>query len=338
MSRAIRLAVALAATAAVAPAIAGGAPGYHVTRTIKVPDGGWDYARVDGATRKLYIARGTDVTEVDLAHGDAVRAIGAIMRGHAVVPIDGQKLLLVTSGRDDSVRLLDTDSGAEVAKIAVGGNPDAALYDAASGLAATMNARAGTVSVIDVAHRQVARTITLAPGLEYAALVGKSTLYVNNEDKNEIETADLATGTVGATIALTGCTGPSGLAYDAKTSVVISACGNSKAALVDAKAGKLIRLLDIGQGPDAVILDAARRKAFIPCGRDGTLVVIDLDARGGAKVIDTVATAKGARTGALDPTDGTVYLPTADFGPAPAAGGRPQPVAGSFRVLAVSAP
>ena len=117
---------------------------------------------------------------------------------------------------------------------------------------------------------------------------------------------------------------------------MISACANGKAALVDARAGKLIRLIDIGQGPDAVILDAARRKAFIPCGRDGALTVIDLDAAGGATVSGSVPTAKGARTGALDPTDGTLYLPTADFGAAPAGGGRPQAVAGSFRVIAVS--
>lgn len=312
------------------------APNYLVTGSIKASDGGWDYARVDTDAHKLYVARGTDVTEVDLAKQDAVRSFGSVAKGHAVVPIPGHKLLLVTSGHDDTVRLFETDTGQEVAKISVGGDPDAAVYDPASGLAAVMNAKSGTISVIDVAARSVVRTIALKPGLEYAQLGEGATLFVNNEDENEIETANLKTGAVGPVVKLNGCTGPTGLALDAKTGALISACANGKAAVVDAKAKQLVKLLDIGAGPDAVILDAPRRLAFIPCGRDGTLTVIALDGPGAPAVTGSVKTGVGARTGALDPATGKLYLPTADFGPAPASGGRPAMVPGSFHILVVS--
>ena len=73
--------------------------------------------------------------------------------------------------------------------------------------------------------------------------------------------------------------------------------------------------------------------AFIPCGRDGTLILIGLD--GGAHVTGRVTTEAGARTGALDPDSGKVYLPTADLAPA-AAGGRPQPKPGTFHILVVA--
>jgi DNA-binding beta-propeller fold protein YncE len=195
-----------------------------------------------------------------------------------------------------------------------------------------MNAKAGTVSIIDPATAAVVRTITLKEGLEYGALKG-STLYVNNEDANEIESADIVSGAVGTTIPLTGCTGPTGLGYDAAHNRLIAACANGKAAVADLGTGR-VTLLSIGLGPDAVIVDAARGRAFIPCGRDGNLAVIDISGAA-ARVIGTIATETGARTGALDPRDGTLYLPTAKSGPPATAGGRPVAIPGTAHILVV---
>jgi hypothetical protein len=311
------------------------APEYAVTRQIAGPDGPWDYASVDPETGALYVAHGDSVTVVDDLKAGVARSIGTIVHSHAAVPIPGG-LLLVTSGRDDSVRLLDTHDGHELAKIAVGSDPDAAFYDPETGQAVVMNAKGGTVSMIDVAAKKVVRTITLKPALEFGVRGGGSTLFVNNEDANEIETADLRTGTAGATIAMPGCEGPTGLGYDARTEQLISACANGKAAVIDTKAGRMVALLDIGKGADAVIMDRARRLAFVPCGANGVLEIISLDAPGGAAIVGAVKTEKGARTGALDPRDGTLYLPTARFAPPAAPGARPAPLPGTFHILAVT--
>jgi YVTN family beta-propeller protein len=327
-----RLAALLSATVAISAAPA---PHYAVARSIAGPDGGWDYAKIDPATRRLYVARATDVMVVDPRHGDAVSAIGDIAKSHAVVPIAG-KTLLVTSAHDDSVRLLDTGDGHEIARIAVGSDPDAAFYNAASGEAVVMNAKAGTVSVIDIAKWSVARTVALKPGLEYGVLADDGMVFVNNEDENEIESFDLKLGKIGVTIAMPGCTGPTGLGYDAKTARLISACDNGKAAVVDTKTKRMIALLPIGLGPDAVIDDAARRLAFVLCGKDGVLTMIALDAAGGPRVAGTIKTEAGARTGALDPADGTLYLPTARYAAAAAPSAKPVPIPGSFHILVVS--
>jgi YVTN family beta-propeller protein len=324
----------LASATAIVAAAPVPAPSYKVTGSIAVPDGGWDYAKVDPKTGKLYVARTDSVTIVDLK-SQAVSSIGKIVRGHAVVPIADTTLLLVSSGRDDSVRILDTATGTEKAKIAVGSDPDAALYDGITKHAFVMNAKAGTVSIIDPIAATVVGTITLKPGLEFAVGAG-STLYVNNEDENEIETADMVTGKAGAAIPLTGCTGPTGLGYDKQRNRLISACANGKAAVVDL-ATRTVSLLAIGLGPDAVIMDRPRGVALIPCGKDGTLSVIDIASPGAATVIATVPTEPGARTGAVDRRDGMVYLPSARFGPPAAAGGRPTMIPGSAHILVVSA-
>lgn len=330
-----RLLLLASATAIVAAAPApGDKPSYKIVRSIAVPDGGWDYAKVDTQGGKLYVARTDSVTVVDLAKDDAVTSIGAIVRGHAVVPIAGTTLLLVSSGRDDSVRIFDTATGAERAKIAVGSDPDAAFYDRVTRHALVMNSKAGTVSIIDPVAATVVGTITLKPGLEFAVGSG-STLYVNNEDENEIETADMVTGKAGSAIALTGCTGPTGLGYDKQRNRLISACGNGKAAVVDL-ATRAVSLLPIGLGPDAVILDRQRGVALIPCGKDGTLTVIDIASPGAATVIASVPTETGARTGAVDWRDGMVYLPSARFGPPATAGGRPAMIPGSAHILVLS--
>ena len=95
--------------------------------------------------------------------------------------------------------------------------------------------------------------------------------------------------------------------------------------------------LTIGAGPDAVIYDPKRRLAFIPCGRDGVLEVIAASDARHIAIVQTVTTQLGARTGAVDPTSGALYLPTAQFQPpATPGGGRPAVIPGTFELLVVT--
>lgn len=318
-----------------AASLGAAAPAYHVAGSIAGPDGaGWDYAQVDPAAHRLFVTHGDAVTVIDLPTGTA-RSIGQIARGHAAVPIAGTDRLVVTSGRDSTVRFLDIPSGREMAAVAVGENPDAAIVDPVSGHVLVMNAKGGSVSEIDVAAHRVVRTIKVTPALEYAAIGRGRTLYINNEDANEIETVNLVTGAVGAPIAMPGCEGPTGLAYDTPHDRLIAACGNGQAAIVAAGARHLVQLVPIGTGPDAVLLDARRKVALIPCGRDGVLEILSLATAGSVTRVGTVKTEVGARTGALDPSTGAVYLPTARFGPPTEPGKRPPALPGSFHFVVV---
>lgn len=334
------------AAALLLPAAAGAAPGqaptslghYAVTGSIAGPDGGWDLLAVDAGARRLLIARSTSLMTVDLRAGNHVGALGTVSRGHAAVPIPGTGRVLVTSGGDNRARIYETRSGRLTADVEVGHNPDASLWDARLRAVLVMNAEGGTVSVVDPARGRVTRTITLSPGLELAALDGNGLLYVNNEDDSLVHVVDPATGRVSAPIPLPGCEHPTGLGYDRVGHRLIAACANGKAAVVDTLRRRLVQLIDIGQGPDGVAVDAARGFAFIPCGRDGELDVIPLRGRGPLAVADRVRTEVGARTIALDPFTGNLYLPTARFGPPPAAGRRGPAIPGTFRVLVVSPP
>ena len=84
----------------------------------------------------------------------------------------------------------------------------------------------------------------------------------------------------------------------------------------------------------------AKRGLVFTSNGEGTLTVIHQDTPDRYRVIENAATERGARTLALDPSSGRLYLPTAEFGPPPApTAERPNPrpslVPGTFRVLEV---
>ena len=138
---------------------------------------------------------------------------------------------------------------------------------------------------------------------------------------------------------MAGCEDASGLAYTGdKTKLLIASCGNQVAKVVSAVDGKEVASIPIGKGPDAVIYDDQRQLALIPCGRDGVLEVISVADPAKVALVQHAQTQTLARTGALDPQSGRIYLMTATIdtaaGPGPA--GRPVPKSGSFEMLVVA--
>ena len=117
--------------------------------------------------------------------------------------------------------------------------------------------------------------------------------------------------------------------------LALSSCGNGKAALVDLRTRKLVRLLPIGQGPDTVLFDPVRHRFLIPCGRSGTMSAFGVDKHGMVSELGTVTTEISARTGAIDEATGRVYLPSAKYKPAEA-GKRPEMIPGSAHLLVLS--
>jgi DNA-binding beta-propeller fold protein YncE len=130
-----------------------------------------------------------------------------------VLPLPGGKELLVTDGDTATVRFVDQRSGATRATVTVGGKPDAAIWDARRKQAVVMSARGGSVEFIDPATAKVKASVPLAPFLESAAFDREGVLFVNNEKLNVVHVVDVDQARSVGTIALTGCTKPTGMAY-----------------------------------------------------------------------------------------------------------------------------
>lgn len=276
------------------------------------PDGGYDYLSVDSDARRVFAAREFGVMAVDLDTGKVTDRLIEANDVSAVLPIAGTNEMLSTVYGDNEAVLFDRGTGEEIARIAVGEKPDAAAYDPDSGLAFVMNAGGNSISLIDVADRAPVGTIAVGGKPEAGAIDGKGHLFVNIEDTAEIAVIDIAARKVARRLPLPGCVEPTGIAYDALSDTLISACHNGVAKLIDAGSGADKGTVQVGRNADGAIFDPGTRLAYIPA-KEGTLTLFRLAETGVAGEPASVPTRYGARTAALDPATGRVYLSTADF-------------------------
>ncbi len=86
---------------------------------------------------------------------------------------------------------------------------------------------------------------------------------------------------------------------------------------MDATTGKVITDLQTGDGTDGADFDPGTKYAFSSNG-EGTLTVVHEDSKDKFVVAENVKTQPRARTLAVDTKSHKVYLPTAQFGTAPA--------------------
>lgn len=307
-------------------------PAYHAADQIKAADGGWDLLSVDPMAKRLYVARRDAVTAVDLASGKVTDKLAAADGGHAALAIPGTSNVLVTNGNSNKATIIDGRTGEVRSTLPTGKKPDAATYDPATHDVWIMTPGDGGITVIDPRSAKVLGQVAVGGSLELGASDGRGHLYVNVEDRNEVAVIDTRARKVLRHEPLPGCDGPTGIVYDPATRETVSACANGVAVILSA-AGKPVASIPIGKRPDGAAFDERRHVALIPSGADGSLSVIELAPV--ARLVETVQTAKSARTIALDPSTGRAYLPATDLQPA-VGNERPKAVPGTFRILVVA--
>ncbi|QOY85125.1 YncE family protein [Paludibaculum fermentans] len=322
-------------------AVTGGltAADYRVVDRIAVGgEGSWDYLTVDRDGHRLFVSHGTHVAVIDLQTGKPVADIPNTPGVHGITLAQPLQRGFISCGRANHVLIFDLKTLKPLGEVSTGENPDAILFDAASGRLFTFNGRSKDSTVIDAASGKVLATIPLGGKPEFSAVDGHGKLWVNIEDTHEIVELNTAKATVTRRYPLTGCEEPSGLALDAKKLRLFSVCGNEVMVVSDIATGKVIAKLPIGEGSDGVAFDAERGMAFSSNG-SGTLTVV-AEAGAGYKVAATLPTERGARTITLDPGSHKLYSPTAQFGPVPAATAqqphpRPPALPGTFHLLVI---
>jgi YVTN family beta-propeller protein len=313
---------------------------YHLETQWKVGgEGGWDYLSVDPMNHRLYVTHGTQVDVLDTDTGKVTGSITGLMGTHGVAFDETGTYGYISDGRANAVVVFDRRTLKKLQSIPAGTNPDGIAYEPVTKTIWAFNGRSNNVTVIDTNTQKVVATIALPGKPEFPAADGKGMMYDNIEDKNEIVRLDAASKTLTATWALSDCESPSGLAIDRAKGRLFPVCDGGKMAVVDTGTGKTIANPAIGEGPDAAGFDPEHQLAFSSNG-DGTVSVVDAS---GAdyKTIESVTTEKGARTMAFDPSNGKIYVVTAQFGPRPTAtpdNPRPRPSIwpDSFVVLVLS--
>lgn len=107
------------------------------------------------------------------------------------------------------------------------------------------------------------------------------------------------------------CRDPRGLAIDAEHLRVFAACDNRKLEVLNSGNGQVVATLNIGPGTDAIAYDAGRGLIFTANGGGlGSVTVIHQSMTDSYSVIQELPTRQRARTLAINPSSGEVYLVT----------------------------
>jgi YVTN family beta-propeller protein len=302
-------------------------------------EGGWDYMKVDAAAHRLYLSHGATVNVIDTDTGKKVADITGLQGTHGIALSPDGKYGYITDGKADAIVVFDRHTLQKIASAPAGKNPDGIAYEPVTRTVWAFNGGSNNVSVLDTRTNKVVATIDLPGRPEFPEADGKGSVFDNIEEKGELVKLDAHAMKLAATYPLTGCESPSGLAIDRKGRKLFSVCGGKVMAITSADTGRVLALAPIGEGPDAARYDAKTGMAIASDGRSGDMTFVKVK---GAKpvVVQTLATAPGARTMAIDEATGRMFTVTAKFGPRPEPSetnphGRPPIMPGSFEVLVI---
>jgi DNA-binding beta-propeller fold protein YncE len=139
------------------------------------------------------------------------------------------------------------------------------------------------------------------------------------------------------------CAIPQGMATDGHSLRLFVACGNQALEILNAETGAVVTTLTTGPGADSVAYDAGRRLIFTANGGGyGSVTVIRQHVTDSYSVIQNLPTMEHARTMAVDPSTGELYLVTSLYGVTldhPPANGigtlKADALDGSFQVLVI---
>lgn len=297
----------------------------------------WDYVIFDKDTGRVYVTHGDRVSVVDGKTNALLGTITVPGVTHGV----GISTATATGYTDDSEAgvavpfdLLSLKTGVP---IKTAPDADGIVLDPASGHILVINGDSGSVSVIDVHSNKSLATINGGGGLEFGAVDGKGTFFVDGAEHNELVVINTKTDTVDAHWPLQGCERPHGIALDGATRRLFVSCANATLVVVDAAKGKQLASFPIGKFNDGAAFDPVRKRILAANG-DGTLTVIEEKDANTFVPLGTVATPLAARTIAIDEKTGRVFLATADVAkidPPAKPGGRPKVtfVPGSLKLI-----
>lgn len=335
MKRILAVLLAIAAFAAI-PAFA--QKEFKVTDRIKLGgEGFWDYLTYDEDGQRLFITRGSHVMVVDSKSLKVTGDIPDLAAIHGVALAPELDRGFVSNGGNNTITVFDLKTLGKLDSVKVGDRPDAILFDPFSKRVFTFNARSQDSTAVDAASGKVVGTIALGGKPEFPESDGKGKLYVNIEDKGQISEVDVTKLSVLKTWPIAPCEEPSALAFDVEHHRLFAGCGNKMMAVVDSDSGKVITTVPIGEGVDAGRFNPRTQEIFMSCG-EGVLTIIHEDTPDKYTVRQNLATAKGARTMALDQKNDIAYLVTAQREDKPLhPGQRPAMVPGSFELIVVKA-
>ena len=294
--------------------------------------GSFDYLNVDRVNNRLYVSHGTEVVIIDTVKNTVVGRLADTPGVHGIAIAPELSRAFTTNGRENMVGIFDIKTQALIGKVDSGGaNPDALVYDPAHKQVWAFNHTGNSATAIDAVTGKALATVPLSGTAETGVVdAALNRIFVNIEDKDAIDVIDGATHKVVATWPVAPGASPTGLAIDPAAHRLFVGAGPMMVMMDDTN-GKVVASVPLCGGTDATWFDPGTKLAMSSCS-DGHITVARVDSPSAMTVVQTLDTARGARTMALDLLTHKIYTAAQKY-PAAGPGAIPAAIPDSFHVL-----
>lgn len=288
-------------------------PRYRLSGTV-VLDGPprWDYLQVEPTSRRLFLAHDTVIEVLDLDSHIIVGQVRGLAGAHGIALAPAFDVGFVANSDRDTVSAFRLSSLEVIGEAPVGSEPDSVTYEPVTGRIAVWNGGSNDLSVLDARTLETVATLPLTATPEFAVADGRGAVFANLEDSHRVVRVDMEAPEVATSLDLDGCIEPHGLAIDTQARRLFAGCANDVLVVVDADTGRTVGRARIGRDSDAVVFDPLRSRVYASSS-EGFVSVVDLDATGAPTRTTDVQTRVTGRTMAVDPVDGTLFVPAADL-------------------------
>jgi YVTN family beta-propeller protein len=279
----------------------------------------WDYASLDPATHRLYLAHLGDsvVTVFDTKTQKVVADVPNISHVHGVLFVPELGRLYASATGTNEVVAIDPTTLKITARVPAGDYPDGMAYAPEVHKLYVSDEHGGTDTVIDVRRNKRVATILLGGevGNTQYDSVSKH-IFANVQTSKQLVEIDPATDKVIGQMDLPGAKGNHGLYIDPATHLAFIACeDNDKLIVVDLTSKRVVSTLDVAKGPDVLAFDRALGWLYV-AGESGEVSVFHVQ----GQVVSLVATGvlgANAHVVAVDEATHRAYFPLKSLGGKP---------------------
>jgi len=271
--------------------------------------GKFDFIKVDATLRRL-LACHTQNGSLDVIDIDASKLIKSIPTGAAqgVAVDDKGGRYFVSVSKPPKLVIIDSKTLEVTGEVPLSDPADVMAYQPKSNRAFVCNDDKPELWIIDPEAKKIIATVNM-PGFGMEDLgfnADGSFLFQNLKDTGVLLKVDPAAQTVIDKWPTAPADKPHGLAMVDEQTAVLIAGGTGKLVLLDLASGKVLASADIATRVDEIAYDPGLRQAYCASGT-GVISVVSVE-KGALKTLDSIPSAQGAHSIAVDPKTHTVWI------------------------------
>ena len=240
---------------------------------------------------------GTDGNNIAVIDISANKVVGNIAFSHGVrphCPMMGPKdgRLYVTTELDKTITVIDPKTLKIVGSLPTG-QPESHMMALSNDgkRAYTANVGPGTVSVIDIAGRNVVKVIPISRTTQRISITPDDKwVFTADQTKPQMAAINTSTNSVAKWISMEGIGYGSVVTPDGKW-LLVALPDQNKVAVIDVKTMQVARTVPVGTYPQEVVVRPNGKAAYVSCEHANQVAEIDL---GNWKVTRTINTGKDA--------------------------------------------